>query len=93
MESNIYLTEIPLQSVSSSENPAFVQQNTETMVVDQARFPLVSDKEILEINETAAFKNTALATKTWMAAWGEWYKARNINVTWSHTVHKLLMAS
>ena len=50
------------------------------MAVDQARFPLVSDEEILEINETAASTNTARVTKTWMAAWAEWCKARNINV-------------
>ena len=42
--------------------------------------PLVSDEEISEINETAASKNTARATKTWMSAWAEWCKARNINV-------------
>ena len=28
----------------------------------------------------AASKNTARATKTWMSAWAEWCKARNINV-------------
>ena len=31
------------------ENPHFVQQNTRTIAVDQARFPLVSDEEISEI--------------------------------------------
>ena len=50
------------------------------MAVDQARFPLVSDEEISEVNETAASKNPARATKTWMSAWTEWCKARNINV-------------
>ena len=50
------------------------------MAVDHARFPLVSDGEILETNETAASKNTARATKTWMAVWAEWCQARNINV-------------
>jgi len=50
------------------------------MAVDQARLPLVSDEEITEINETAASKSTARATKTWMSAWAEWCKARNINV-------------
>ena len=78
-EANIPPTEIPLHSFSSSENPHF-QLNTGTLAVDQARFPLVSDEEITEINETAASKNTARATKTWMAAWAEWCKARNINV-------------
>ena len=52
------------------------------MAVDQARFPLVSDEEISEINtsKTAASKNIAQASKTWMAAWAEWCKTRNINV-------------
>ena len=80
MEANIHPTEVPLYNISSGENLHFVQQNTETMAVDQARFPLVSDEEILEINETAASKNTARATKTWMSAWTEWCKARNIDV-------------
>ena len=93
MEANIRPTEVPLHNSSSGENPHFVQQNTGTMAVDQARFPLVSDEEISEINETAASKNTARATKPWMSAWAEWCKARNINVTWSHTLHKLLTAS
>ena len=79
-EANIPPTEIPLHSFSSSENPHFVQQNRGTLAVDQARFPLVSDEEITEINEIAASQNTARATKTWMAAWAEWCKARNINV-------------
>ena len=70
-EANVHPTEIPLYSISSGENPPFVQQNTGTMAVDEARFPLVSDGEILEINETAASKNTARATKTWMAVWAE----------------------
>ena len=50
------------------------------MAVDQARFPLVSGEEISEINESAASKNTARATKTWMSAWAEWCKPRIINV-------------
>ena len=52
------------------------------MAVDQARFPLVSDKEISETNtsKTAASKNIARGTKTWMAAWAEWCKAENISV-------------
>ena len=85
-EANIHPTAVPLHSISSVENPHFVQQNTGTMAVDQARFPLASDEEILEINETVASTNTARATKTWMAAWEEWCKARDI-------VHKLLTAS
>jgi len=52
-----------------------------TMAVDQARFPLVSDEEITEINET----------KTWMAAWAEWCEDRDNNV--SIFVHKFLKAS
>ena len=82
MEENIHPTEVPLHNISSGESLHFVQQNTGTMVVDQARarFPLVSDEDISEINETAASKNTARATKTWMSAWAEWCKARNINV-------------
>ena len=80
LQANVHPTEIPLYSISSGENPPFVQQNTGTMALDQARFPLVSDGEILEINETAASKNTARATKTWMAVWSEWCQARNINV-------------
>ena len=79
-EADVHPTEIPLYSISSGENPPFVQQNTGTMAVDQARFPLVSDEEILEINETAASKNTARATKTWMAVWAEWCQARKNNV-------------
>ena len=79
-KANTHPTAMPLHSITSGENPYFVQQNTGTMTVDQARFPLVSDEEILEINETTASKNTARATKTWMAAWAEWWKARNINV-------------
>jgi len=47
------------------------------MAVDKARFPLASQEEITEI--TAASKNNPQATKTWMAAWAEWCKARNIN--------------
>ena len=80
MEANIHPTEVPLYNISSGKNLHFVQQNTETMAVDQARFPLVSEEEILEINETAASKNIARATKTWMSAWAEWCKARNIGV-------------
>ena len=80
MEANICPTEVPLHNNSSGENPHFAQQNTGTMAADQARFPLVSDEEISEINETAASKNTARATKAWMSAWAEWCKARNINV-------------
>ena len=80
MEANIHLTEIPLNSISSGEKPPFVQQNRGTMTVDQARFSLLLDEEISEINETAASKNTAQATKTCMAVWAEWCKARNINV-------------
>ena len=40
------------------ENPHFVQQNTRTIAVDQARFPLVSEEEISTLNtsETAASK-------------------------------------
>ena len=48
----------------------------------QARFLLVLDEEISEINKLtgkpAAYKNIVLASKTWMAAWAEWCKARNI---------------
>ena len=80
MEENIHPTEVPLHNISSGESLNFVQQNTGTMAEDQARFPLVSDEEISEINETAASKNTARATKTWMSARAEWCKARNINV-------------
>ena len=76
-EAKIYPTEIPLHSFYSGENPHFVQQNTVTMAADKARFLLVSDEEITEI--TAASKNSAPTTKTWMAAWAEWCKARNIN--------------
>ena len=76
-EANMYPTEIPLHSFSSGENPHFVQQNTVTMAADKARFNLVSREEITEI--TAASKNSAPATQTWMAAWAEWCKARNIN--------------
>ena len=52
------------------------------MAIDQARFPLVSDEEIPEINsnKTAASKNIARLTKTWMEALLEWCKTRNINV-------------
>ena len=71
-EAKIHQTEIPLHSFSSGENSHFVQQSTATMAVDQARFSLVLDEEITEINETAASKNTARATKTWMSAWAEW---------------------
>jgi len=53
-EANINLIEIPLHSFSTGENPHFVQLNTATMAVEQARFPLVSDEEITEINETTA---------------------------------------
>ena len=70
----------PEGTLSNDENPPFVQQNTGTVAIDQARFPLVSYEEILEISETAASKNTARATKTWMAVWAEWCQARNINV-------------
>ena len=47
-------TEIALHStlyasISSVENPYFVQQNTGTTAVDHADFPLVSDEEISEI--------------------------------------------
>ena len=86
-EANIHPTEIPLHSTlifPPIENPHFVQQNTGTMAVDQACFPLVSDEEISEINKltskTAASKNIARVTKTWMAAWAEWCKARTINL-------------
>ena len=68
MEANIRPTEVLLHNSSSGENHHFVQQNPGTMAVDQARFPLVLDEEISEINKTAASKNAAGATKTWMSA-------------------------
>jgi len=46
-ERNIHPTEIPLHTFSSSENHS-VQQNTATMALDQARFPLVSDEEVMQ---------------------------------------------
>lgn len=63
VEAKIHLTAIPLHVLSFNENLQFVQQNTETTAVDQACFPLLSDEEISEINETAASKNTARITK------------------------------
>ena len=77
-EANIYPTEMSLHST------LVFQQNTGIMAVDQFHFLLVQDAEISEINKltvkTAASKNIARATKTWMAAWAEWCKARNINL-------------
>ena len=67
-------------SILSFENPHFVQQNTVTMAVDQARFPCVSDEINKLTCKTAASKNIARTTKTWIAAWAEWLKARNINL-------------
>ena len=59
-------------SISSLENPHFVQQNTGTMAVTKLSFRLVSNGEISKINKlnskTAASKNIARATKSWMAA-------------------------
>ena len=40
-KANIHPTATPLHSISSSENLHFVQQNTGTMTVDQARFALI----------------------------------------------------
>ena len=67
---------------SSVENPHFVKQNTGTIAVDHARFPLVSDEEISEMNTNKSQppKNIARATKSWTAGWEECCKARNINV-------------
>ena len=85
-ELNIHWTEIPLHSMlafSSLENPHFVQQNTGTMAVDQAKFsPCIGRRNFrIEIDDskTPASKNITQKTKSWMAAWVECCKAKNIN--------------
>ena len=46
---------------------------------DQSRFPVVSNDEIIEINESAASKNTKRTTQTWLTVWQNWCLARNID--------------
>ena len=48
---------------------------------DQSRFPVVPNDEIIEINESAASKNTKRTTQTWLTAWQKWCQARNIDNT------------
>ena len=48
---------------------------------DQSRFPVVPNDEIIEINESAASKNTKRTTQTWLTAWEKWCQARNIDNT------------
>ena len=47
-EANSHPTEIPLHSVSSSENPHFVQQNTGTLAAYQPHLPLYRMKRWLK---------------------------------------------
>ena len=64
-EANIHSPEVLLQFLHRwKSDPQFVQQKTETAAVEKARFPLVSDGEILALNLFAASRNTARATKT-----------------------------
>ena len=46
---------------------------------DQSRFPVISNEQITEINESAASKNTKRTTQTWMTVWRKWCAARSIN--------------
>ena len=46
---------------------------------DQSRFPVVSNDEIMEINHSAASKNTKRTTQTWLTVWRNWCLARNID--------------
>ena len=46
---------------------------------DQSRFPVVSNEEITEINESAASKNTKRTTQTWLTVWQKWCLVRNID--------------
>ena len=73
MEANIHPTELPLHST-------LVFPPSKILILfhkTQEQFPLVSNEEISEINssKTAASKNIAPATKTWVAVWVEWCKA------------------
>ena len=46
---------------------------------DQSRFPVVSNDEIMEMNHSAASKNTKRTTQTWLTVWRNWCLARNID--------------
>ena len=46
---------------------------------DQSCFPVVSNDEIMEINNSAASKNTKRTTQTWLTVWRNWCLARNID--------------
>jgi len=46
---------------------------------DQSRFPVVSNEEITEINQSAANKHTKRTTQTWLPVWQKWCLARNID--------------
>ena len=47
--------------------------------LEESRFPVVSSEEIMEINESAASKNTKRTTQTWLTVWMKWCEARNID--------------
>ena len=49
--------------------------------LEESRFPVVSSEEIMEINESAASKNTKRTTQTWLTdlEWKKWCEARNID--------------
>ena len=47
--------------------------------LEESRFPVVSSEEIMEINESAASKNTKRTTQTWLTVCKKWCEARNID--------------
>ena len=57
---------------------------------DQSRFPVVPNDEIIEINESAAGKNTKRTTQTWLTAWEKWCQARNIDNTMERFTPRVL---
>ena len=81
----IHPSKIPLHSTLVFLPSKFLILFNKTQVhrgKDQARFLLVLDEEISEINKltskTVSSQNITRATKPWMAAWAEWCNARKI---------------
>ena len=65
----------PLQDITSSSNQAASCPD----LVDETRFLVVPQVEIIEICEGGSSKNTPRTTKTWMTVWRNWCKARSTN--------------
>ena len=67
----------PVESVSNTS--LALLSHAQLGQEDQSRFPVVSNEEITEINESAANKNTKRTTRTWLTVWQKWCLVRNID--------------